>query len=120
MLSAMTPRPAVTQGTQVRITDMAEKKSEGFTVTDRRLFTPEGDVRQEAEQERVELPSSKNAEPVITTEPAKASEQAKTSEPLIAEPGQNAPDLPPMPTAQEQQDQHDAYRKSSKDLDTRV
>jgi hypothetical protein len=28
--------------------------------------------------------------------------------------------MPPTPTTQEQQDQHDAYRKSTKDLDTRV
>lgn len=99
---------------------MAEKKAESFTVTDRRLFTPDGEVRREVEEERVELPSSKMAEAAKTPEPPKAPETTKPSESRIAEPGQNAPDMPPMPTAQEQQDQHDAYRQSSKDLDTRV
>jgi hypothetical protein len=77
---------------------MPEKKQDSFTVTDRRLFTPEGDVRSGAE----EKPSSA-AEPSSAGGPA---------------PGE--PPVPPPPTVAEQQAQADAYRKSSKDLDTRV
>jgi hypothetical protein len=80
---------------------MAEKKDDGFTVTDRRLFTPEGDLRKDSAEE-TETPA------------AKPSTQAKP-------PAQSAPeDLPPSPSAAEQQEQADAYRKSSKDLDSRV
>lgn len=32
---------------------MSEKKQESFTVTDRRLFTSDGEVRQEATEEEV-------------------------------------------------------------------
>ena len=32
---------------------MAEKKQESFTVTDRRLFTAEGDIREEVPQQEV-------------------------------------------------------------------
>jgi uncharacterized protein DUF1844 len=83
---------------------MPEKKQESFTVTDRRLFTSEGEVRNEISQEEV---SSAPPPP-----PAPAASQAVAS-PLDS-------DVPPAPTAAEQQEQADAYRKSAKDLDTRV
>lgn len=87
---------------------MAEKKQQTFTVTDRRSFTPEGDVRQEAAPEQVQASAAPAAvapqvenqvAPHVTPEPA---------------------DVPPTPTADEQQKQADAYRKSSKELDARV
>ena len=81
---------------------MPEKKQDSFTVTDRRLFTPEGELRQEATEE--EVPTSKPA-----AEPPAPTKQVAAAEPM-----------PPTPTAAEQQQQADAYRKSSKDLDTRV
>ena len=84
---------------------MPEKKQESFTVTDRRLFTAEGDVRSEISQEEVS-----SATPVPTTAPT-----AQQSAPPPAE-----TDVPPPPTAAEQQEQADAYRKSAKELDTRV
>lgn len=84
---------------------MPEKKQESFTVTDRRLFTAEGDVRSEISQEEVS-----NATPVPPTAPT-----AQQSAPPPAE-----TDVPPPPTAAEQQEQADAYRKSAKELDTRV
>ena len=34
---------------------MAEKKQESFTVTDRRLFTSDGEIRQEVSQEEVSV-----------------------------------------------------------------
>lgn len=84
---------------------MPEKKQESFTVTDRRLFTPEGEIRKEVTAEEVSSATSV-AEP-------EAVKQASTP-PL---PEQEAP---PTPTAAEQQEQADAYRKSAKDLDSRV
>jgi Domain of unknown function (DUF1844) len=85
---------------------MSEKKQESFTVTDRRLFTPEGEMRQEVSQEEVS-----SAAP--TPQPAPA------AQPDLAAP-QLEPDAPPPPTAAEQREQADAYRKSAKDLDARV
>lgn len=79
---------------------MSEKKQESFTVTDRRLFTAEGEVRKE---------------------PAEEEAQTKTAPPAAAQPPAAGPqEIPPPPTADEQQQQADAYKKSSKELDTRV
>jgi len=83
---------------------MAEKKQESFTVTDRRLFTHDGELRKDVSEEQ--SPATAAApEPVRPAEPA-----APAEEPL----------MPPSPTAAEQQVQADAYRKSSKELDARV
>jgi hypothetical protein len=84
---------------------MAEKKQDSFTVTDRRLFTPEGEIRTEATEEEVESSNKATAAPVAAAKQATGAEE---------------PAIPPTPTAAEQQEQADAYRKSSKDLDTRV
>jgi hypothetical protein len=85
---------------------MAEKeKDSGFKVSDRRLFTADGELRTEAAEEEAPAP------PV---EPrAAASVVAEAA--LPAE-----PDIPEPPTASEQQEQHDAYQKSARDLDARV
>lgn len=80
---------------------MADKKQESFTVTDRRLFTSDGELRKEVSQEEVS-PSAPKPE---TTQQA----------PKPAQRG-----MPPSPSAAEQQKQADEYRKSAKDLDTRV
>lgn len=80
---------------------MSEKKQESFTVTDRRLFTSDGEVRQEATEEEVQ---TKTPEAAPATPPPPAA----------------AADVPPPPSAAEQQQQADAYKKSSKELDTRV
>jgi hypothetical protein len=84
---------------------MPEKKQESFTVTDRRLFTPEGEVRNEISQEEVS-----------STTPAPQS--APPARPIAAPPTES--DVPPPPSVAEQQEQADAYRKSAKDLDARV
>jgi hypothetical protein len=84
---------------------MAERKQESFTVTDRRLFTPDGEIRKEVSQEEVS-----NAKP--TSHPAPA------AQPDLASPAEL--DAPPAPTAAEQKQQADAYQKSAKDLDARV
>jgi hypothetical protein len=78
---------------------MAEKKNESFTVTDRRLFTSDGEVRTEAAREE--------------EAGAKAVGQP-------ASPAAKQPDLPPTPTAAEQEAQADAYQKSSASLNAAV
>jgi|SRR5580692_3808912 hypothetical protein len=85
---------------------MAEKKQESFTVTDRRLFTSEGEIREEVSQEEVS-----SAAPAPPPAPVAQSD--------LATPAQES-DAPPTPTAAEQREQADAYRKSAKDLDARV
>jgi hypothetical protein len=97
---------------------MSEKKQESFTVTDRRLFTSEGELRREVSEEEV------STKPV----PPAAAETKVT--PIVAElsaldqsvPGvaELDPSVPLPPTAAEQKEQADAYRKSAKELDARV
>lgn len=87
---------------------MAEKRQEsGFTVTDRRLFTEDGELRQEI---------SKEPE---THQNAAATVNAPSAVPTKGEEGAG-PEVPPMPTAAEQKAQADAYQKSSDALDSRV
>jgi hypothetical protein len=83
---------------------MADKK-ESFTVTDRRLFTADGELRKETTEEETSSSQPTAAEP------------ARPAAPPREAPG---PTMPPPPSAAEQQAQADAYSKSSKDLDTRV
>ena len=83
---------------------MPEKKQDSFTVTDRRLFTSDGELRQESTEEESRAPKA--------VAPPPPADSAKSS-PLD-------PSMPPLPTAAEQQKQADAYRESSKDMDRRV
>jgi hypothetical protein len=76
--------------------NMAEKKTENFTVTDRRLFTAEGELR-------TETPEEEPSTPAATETPAQP-EQA----------------TPQAPSADEQKQQADAYQKSSQDMDREV
>ena len=93
---------------------MPEKKQESFTVTDRRLFNSDGEARTEVEKEPVsELTSKPQPAPAAAPVPTEPAPEAASASSLD-------PEMPPTPTAREQQEQHDAYRKSSKDLDTRV
>ena len=73
---------------------MAEKKQESFTVTDRRLFTSEGEIRQEVSQEEVSSAAASTPQP------------APAAQPDLAPPGPEA-DAPPAPTAAEQKEQAD-------------
>jgi len=82
---------------------MPEKKQESFTVTDRRLFTADGEIRREVPEE----------EKVVSAAKPEAPATPAGSTPVE----QN---MPPAPTAAQQQEQADAYRKSAKDLDSRV
>ncbi|MGA7906936.1 MAG: DUF1844 domain-containing protein [Candidatus Sulfotelmatobacter sp.] len=96
---------------------MAEKKREqsGFTVTDRRLFTEDGELRRDVAEE-AEKPQPAPASPAVPEPPG--------AKPVAAAPasgdGAAGHDVPPPPTAAEQKAQADAYRQSAKELDSRV
>jgi hypothetical protein len=102
---------------------MAEKRKDSdFKVSDRRLFTADGDLRPNTGEE---TPPAVQSAAVATAAPAPA--PAKIEEPVAAMqtdlPAAAPPadlNVPPPPTASEQQAQHDAYRESSRDLDRRV
>ena len=93
---------------------MADKKQDtGFTVTDRRLFTTDGDLRSDlSEEKRIEEtnPEAPAASPVAT---AVATPEAAPSDLADSK-------VPPPPSAAEQKASDDAYKQSSKDLDARV
>ena len=91
---------------------MPDKKQDaGFTVTDRRLFTSDGDLRSNVAEEKPEEPT-----------PAPVAAAPIVSAPEPSAPEVPAPDsrIPPPPSAAEQKASTDAYQKSAKDLDARV
>jgi hypothetical protein len=98
-----------------------EKKPE-FVVTDRRLFSNEGELRQdvvEAEERREEREREKQeAQQRANDERATQNNVAPTSAPP-AEPAPEQPEMP-APTAQEQQASVDAYQASTRDIDARI
>jgi Domain of unknown function (DUF1844) len=98
---------------------MAEKKHEdsGFTVTDRRPFTSEGELRTEAEEE-VEA-----SQPAASPAPKQAPAEKIPAEKIPSADGAVPPlerEMPPPPTKAEQDAQAAAYRQSSKDIDSEV
>jgi hypothetical protein len=96
---------------------MAEKKHEqsSFTVTDRRLFTADGELRSEAAEESSpsKEPASQKEAPRKEASPVQEMPKAEASDPIDR-------DIPPPPTAAEQEAQAAAYKQSSKDLDSEV
>ena len=94
---------------------MAEKKESSFTVTDRRLFTPEGELRKDVPEESHEPVKA----PAGPKPPAESKATAQTPPPPSDLVGSQE-EIPQMPSAAERQEQHDAYKKTSKDLDARV
>lgn len=86
---------------------MAEKRreEESFKVSDRRLFTSDGELRQDSIEETPATEQPVPEKPVASA--------VETSD-------QTASDIPAPPTASEQQAQHAAYQKSSRDLDAKV
>jgi hypothetical protein len=96
---------------------MAEKRQEpAFTVTDRRLFTEDGELRKDlaVEQEKPKPPSP--PPPAVEATPAATSATA----PVSAPEADQQTEIPPMPTTAEQKAQAEAYKKSSGELDSRV
>ncbi|HTU40420.1 MAG TPA: DUF1844 domain-containing protein [Candidatus Aquilonibacter sp.] len=105
---------------------MAEKRQNaGFTVTDKRLFTEDGELRGEAREEESREPETKTEQKISATSgvtkegAAKESAASEKSAAPLPEAGSEG-EVPPPPTDAEQQAQADAYRASSKDLDSRV
>ena len=90
---------------------MAEKKQEAFTVTDRRPFTADGELRRDVADEAT-----------AAVPPTEEGKQAGAGKAASAGPatGVQSSDIPPPPTAAQQKEQADAYHKSARDLDTRV
>jgi hypothetical protein len=106
---------------------MAEKRHEqsGFKVTDRRLFTSEGELRGEVTEETHQEAAAKSETPKVAPAEAKEAPAAeKAAAPLAAEGaapgGEIGREMPPPPTSAEQDAQAAAYKQSSKDLDTQV
>ncbi len=99
---------------------MADRKSDSsFTVTDRRLFTSEGELRTEVSDETEKpkpqaVPIKETAAPQNQPTAAQKSSGPESSSPVLDR------DMPLPPTAAEQESQANAYRQSSKDLDSRV
>ncbi len=105
---------------------MADKRKEAeFKVSDRRLFTSDGELRTSAEDEAAE-PKRPDQPPSVavaaTAAPPPATAKTANTENTATAPDSAAPDpdIPEPPTASEQQAQHDAYRESARDLDRRV
>jgi len=104
---------------------MAEKRQEsGFTVTDRRLFTEDGELRKDAAEQTAPPQAATPPASAPISNQAVAPDTAPAANSVAAFPAAGdetaAPEIPPAPTASEQQAQADAYRASSKDLDSRV
>ena len=106
---------------------MAEKRQDsGFTVTDRRLFTEDGelrsDAREEAQKETARIEKEREAEK--PKPPTSSAVKDAPSTPVTPFPSDGEANLhtdaPPPPTVAEQQEQADAYRKSSEALNSRV
>ena len=97
-----------------------------FTVTDRRKFTLEGDLRDEsgatsvAEEPRKPAEDSSKPAPGPRLVTPKAPEQPPEPEKPSAEPSAPSDDLtsPPEVTAQDEAAAHHAYRQSSEHIDT--
>jgi hypothetical protein len=91
---------------------MAQKRKEEseFKVSDKRLFTSDGELRDATEEPAAAAVVEPAVSPVSTIPEAAPTTAAPAGEPEIPEP----------PTASEQQAQHDAYKQSSRDLDARV
>jgi hypothetical protein len=104
---------------------MAEKRQEpAFTVTDRRSFTEDGELRKNApkEAETPKIATETAATPPQAPVPVKenAPAVASSAAPPADANGIAEQDMPAPPTADEQQAQANAYRESSKELDSRV
>src|ERR1700685_3989049 len=108
---------------------MAEKRQDsGFTVTDRRLFTEDGELRsnarEEAQRETAQVEKEREREAEKPKPPASSTVKDAASTPVTPLPSAGDsglhPEAPPPPTAAEQQEQADAYRKSSDALNSRV
>jgi len=92
---------------------MAEKKQDsGFTVTDRRMFTEDGELRKDV-SESAETPKAAPSAPSASKDGPKPVTEFPSGDGA-------AHVMPEAPSAAEQKAQADAYRQSAKDLEARV
>ena len=104
---------------------MAQKRKEEteFKVSDKRLFTSDGELRDSVEELAPPPVAPTAAATAVPTAAATAvSTPASTIPEAAPTTAATAPesDVPEPPSASEQKAQHDAYRQSSRDLDARV
>jgi hypothetical protein len=104
---------------------MAEKKHEqsSFTVTDRRLFNSEGELREETREEQETAkkePPQPAAAPVQNASPVESVAPPAIADDSAAADAASDREIPPPPSSAEQEAQAAAYRQSSKDLDSQV
>jgi hypothetical protein len=102
---------------------MAQKRKEEseFKVSDKRLFTADGELRSDSVEEQTTPPATvaSAATAVSTaTAPVAVSEMPATVPSTVTTAPES--DIPEPPSATEQQVQHDAYKQSSRDLDAQV
>jgi hypothetical protein len=99
----------------------SRKEDSELKVTDRRLFTADGELRSTSDEEKAEQapptppPASATVASTASSMKSAVAEAAPASVGTPPDPG-----VPEPPTASEQKEQHDAYQKSSRDLDRRV
>lgn len=87
-----------------------KKKDDSFTVTDRRLFTPDGELRQDVPEEEAKPASPAGTTPAaVADNPSPAEESAAGAEPI-----------PQPPSAEDQKASSDAYRTSNREIDARL
>ena len=93
---------------------MAEKRREesSFTVTDRRLFTPDGELRSDVPEETAP------PKPVASAPQESAPSPQQPAATDMSTPEDR--DMPTPPSSAEQEAQAAAYKQSAKDLDTQV
>jgi hypothetical protein len=103
---------------------MAQKRKEDseFKVSDRRLFTSDGELRTDSAEEQPATPAAPPpaAAPTAAPTPIAQTATVSTIPEAASTPHAADSDIPEPPSATEQQAQHDAYKQSSRDLDTRV
>jgi len=103
---------------------MAQKRREEseFKVSDKRLFTSDGELRSDAAEEPAPPPVAAAASATVVSATPTPTAHVSTTLESAPTPSAHAPesDIPEPPSASEQQAQHDAYKQSSRDLDTRV
>jgi hypothetical protein len=105
---------------------MAKKRKEEseFKVSDRRLFTSDGELRDSSSDEQFSTsptpPAAVAEMPPASTPSVATIDEKRSTEAAIAPPDEPESDIPDPPSASEQQAQHEAYRQSARDLDKKV
>lgn len=91
---------------------MADKKEQaGFTVTDRRLFTSDGELRSDAHEE----PEAPKIQAAVAPPVQKPEQSAAGDSDTVVD-----REMPTPPSNAEQEAQAEAYKQSSKDVDAQV